>query len=795
MAWAISTRTLFAAIFLSGFSALVYQLIWARLLGLVFGVSSLAVATVVAVFLLGLGLGSYYFGKWSDRLENPLKTYMLVEISIAVFSLFSYLIIKHLPIYKLLYEYSYNNLDFYSISLVRLLLSLIVLLPPVFVIGGTIPLIAKYLLTSTETLGSNFSKIYYMNTLGAFAGALMTGFFLVEYLGVFLTFMIAVCLNLIVGWMIYAAKIEKEIIPRKSHVKEEPYTYMLVILFITGFIGLSYEILWVRILSTYSVSTSESFALILSGFLFGFSIGSYFISKKIDYKESPELFFSKTCILVAISGVLVLYVFRRFEHLTSSLALFLDMNVFTISMAVAFIVSFIPAIFMGILFPLGLKIYSKDVNEIGIKTGKIFFSNTFGCVTGSILAGFFLIPFVGMWNTTLLLINLSLLIAVYMVFRSHRPPKKHFIAVLVVFLLTNSMVFSDRKTFHKHLDGFDVIFYSEGLSGTITAIERKDYRGLFVDGQNVSGTDRVLAADSKMLAHLPLLIAENPEKALTVGYGTGATSYSMLLHGVEVDAVEIEEKVIEAGYLFEKVNYNSYENENLNIIIDDARNYIDAADEKYDVIVTDVTNLKYKRNPYLYTQEYFQIMQNALVEDGIAAAWLPLGGLSSSDLKILIRTFDKVYPHTTVWYFTQYPTHFIIVVGTPDKTKVNLDKLANDMKKVEIDLKRLDVDNEYELASMLLLGEEDVDNLVAGDELHTDNFPILEYSDMEHYMLIDLEANLDYLLKYQTEDLSKYFEGNSRQISEFKRNDRKYKKHYRDFINVYKQRVGTGGNL
>jgi spermidine synthase len=342
--------------------------------------------------------------------------------------------------------------------------------------------------------------------------------------------------------------------------------------------------------------------------------------------------------------------------------------------------------------------------------------------------------------------------------------------------------------FNKEIEGFDVIFYSEGLSGTITAIEKKGYRGLFVDGQNVSGTDPVLQADSKMLAHLPLLISKEPKHAVTVGYGTGATSYSMLLHDVQVDALEIEEKVIEAGPLFEKVNFNSYENDNLNIIIDDARNYLDVVTDKYDVIVTDVTNLKYKRNPYLYTKEYFEIMQNALVEEGVAAAWLPLGGLSFKDLKILIKTFDIVYPHTTVWYFTQYPTHFLIVVGTPEKTQINLDRLADGMKKVETDLKRLQVDNEYEVASMLLMGEEDVDNLISGAQVHTDDFPILEYSDMDYYMLTDLEDNLDNLLKYQKEDLSKYFVGDRSQIDELKRNIQKYNKHYRDFINVYRRR-------
>ena len=202
MAWTLSNRLFRAVIFISGASALVYQLIWVRLLGLVFGVSSFAVATVVAVFLLGLGLGSYFFGKWSERTENPLRIYMYVEICIAVASLASYVIIDWLPVSRYLYESAYNNLDFYGMSVVRLLLSVAVLLPPVFFIGGTMPLIAKYSLTASTTLGSGFSRIYYLNTLGAFVGALFTGFVLVKYLGVFTTLMLAVAGNLLVATII-----------------------------------------------------------------------------------------------------------------------------------------------------------------------------------------------------------------------------------------------------------------------------------------------------------------------------------------------------------------------------------------------------------------------------------------------------------------------------------------------------------------------------------------------------------------------------------------------------------------
>ncbi len=786
MAWKLSNRVFFAAIFVSGSSALIYQLIWVRLLGLVFGVSSFAVATVVAVFLLGLGLGSYFFGKWSEKTENPLRIYMYVELGIAVSSLASYLIIDYLPVYRYLHEYAYNNLDFYGISLIRMLLSVVVLLPPVFLIGGTMPLIAKYFLTTSKTFGSSFSKLYYLNTLGAFTGALLTGFIFVKYLGVSATLMIAVAGNLLVAGVIGARKSGSEPLPESAE-ESSPYSYMLIILFLTGFISLSYEVLWVRILSTYDLSTSQAFALIVAGFLLGFSVGSYLVSRMIDLRRNLEGLFSRVCILTALSGAVVLFLFQRFQAVSDWLAISLSVDLRILSLAMAFVVSFIPAVFMGVLFPLGLKIYAKDVHRIGAKAGNIFLSNTAGCVLGSLLTGFVLIPFVGMWNTTLILVNLSLLISLVLFLRERNFSRPDWAFMLLACVLANLLVFSDSKTFHKEMQGLDLIYYAEGLSGTVTVVEGKDYRGIFVDGQNVSGTDPVLVADSKMLAHLPLLLSHEPQAALTVGYGTGTTSGSMLLHDVAVDAAEIEEKIIEAAPLFSKINYQSYANPNLQIVLDDARNYIDVVDKKFDVIVTDVTNLKYKRNPYLYTRDYFQVMQNALTQEGVAAAWLPLGGLSFEDLRILIATFDKVYPHTTVWYFTPYPTHFIIVVGTPQQTAVDLTELARKMDKVKNDLQTIRVDNAYEIAAMLLLGERDVDGLVAGARIHTDNHPILEFSDLDLYMTTDVAPNLKRLLGYKQEDLDRYFIGTDEQLVTLNRHIEKYTGYYRNYIDSYER--------
>ncbi len=797
MVWTLNNRLLFTAIFISGASALIYQLIWVRLLGLVFGVSSFAVATVVAVFLLGLGLGSYVFGRWSERARDPLRVYMYVELGIAATSLIAYLLIEAVPVFGYLHEYAYNNLGFYGLSVARLLLATLVLLPPVFLIGGTMPLLAKFFLRDSEHLGSSFSRIYYLNTLGACAGALLTGFVLVRLFGVIGTLFIAVGGNLLVALLIALSK-RGTGEARPETGESSPYSYMLIFLFLSGFISLGYEMLWVRILSTYGLSTSQAFALILAGFLLGFSVGAWVVARKVDSSRNLEAWFSAVSIVTAFSGAVVLLLFRQFEAITLLLADTTPLSQLSLGMALAFTVSFIPAVFMGILFPLGVRIYAHDVDRIGAKAGTTFFSNTLGCVLGSLLTGFVLIPFLGMWNTTLLLINLSLLIAVAFLLRGASHARAQWISLVVVALVANLLVFTDGKTFHAELkgrdlrtpaEGFNVIYYAEGLSGTVTAVEKGNYRGLFVDGQNVSGTDPVLLADSKMLAHVPLLLAKDPEIALTVGYGTGTTSGSMLLHDVAVHAVEIEKKIIEAAPLFSKVNYSSYADPDLNIVLDDARNYIATTDEEFSVIVTDVTNLKYKRNPYLYTREYFEIMRDSLTADGVGAAWLPVGGLSFNDLRTLIATFDDVFPHTTAWYFTQFPTHFIILVGTPEPTQVDLAELETGMAAgmVASDLQSLNVDNVYKLASMLLLGENDIDALVNGAPIHTDNRPILEYSDMDLYNVTDVAPNLGRLMEFQQENLLEYFGGSEQQLVELEEHFDLYTGHYLDYVRLYEQ--------
>ena len=232
--------------------------------------------------------------------------------------------------------------------------------------------------------------------------------------------------------------------------------------------------------------------------------------------------------------------------------------------------------------------------------------------------------------------------------------------------------------FHKSPpgEGHQVVFYQEGNNGTVSVVqEASGRRWLLVDGQPVAGTGRTIVIDQKMLAHLPLLLHPAPRRALTVGFGSGGTSHSMTLHGIDVDCVEIERAVPSAADNFAVRKPRRSGHPHFHLIVDDARSWLRVAPVHYDVIATDCTNLQYKSSGDLYTVDYFRLMKERLTDHGLAAAWVPANGIDPDDLKTLFRSFQAVFPHTSVWFMNTLATDFLIVIGTPHQLAIDLDRL------------------------------------------------------------------------------------------------------------------------
>lgn len=700
-----------------------YELLWARELGLVFGTSGPAIATVTGIFLLGLGIGAALIGGAADKAKEPLRLYAMVEFGVAITAILSFILFKT-PLFVWLHGLAYQH-GLIATATARILLASIILLPCTALMGGAMPLLGRHMLERRR----GFVPLYVANTLGAALGVLLAGFLLVRTVGVTATFATAAAINLAAGVLACAVKEERTTVERRE---ASGNSLAAAVLFFSGALCLGVEVLWARILSLHTVATTYVFATILLGFLLGLTVGTAAAFFRTDRRRLAALAAAATGLAMAVC----LMLFGR-------LPLHLPVGRLASDLLIAFTVSFIPATTMGCLFPVGVTLYAPDAEKAGERVGRAYLWNAAGSIVGSLATGFVLIPLLGLRGTGILFCGAAIL-GGGLLWPAHGRRRLVTIAgaaalvtitFTALFLLTSDRYAPDRAG--------TVRFYEEGLSATVAVTENGGERTLFVDNEGVASTLLPAKADSKLLAHLPLLLAQRPHTAATVGYGSGGTSASMLLHDIDVTAVEIEPAVVRASGEFRIMNDRAELNPRLTIVLDDARSYFASTERRFDVIATDVTNLKYKGNPSIYSKEYFALMKSRLADGGIAVAWLPLNQLHIDDVRTLVATFDAVYPHTTLWGYTQGENYFLIAIGTPGP----IGTFREPSEKVGRDLKEIGIDGVKGLKEDMLLDEGEVDAFIAGAPLHTDDLPILEYSHLGSYFEPS-EENERLLLRY-----------------------------------------------
>jgi len=444
--------------FLSGFSGLLYEVLWLRMLILIFGSTTIAVSTVLTSFMGGLALGSYLFGRIMDSRKRPLFLYGLLEGAIGLYAmmipwLFSMLI----PAYRVLWE-SFH-LNFLGFTLVQFLLVSVVLVIPTTCMGATLPILSKWAVQQENTLGVTIGRLYALNTFGAVIGTAFSGFILLPLLGVYKTLGIAVAVNLLVALSIFIL-IRRSPFPSDpqtspSFSKEEPgrpkpsfisplpkkVIWSVVLgISLSGFVSMIYEVAWSRTLSLLVDSSVYGFTIMLTTFLVGIALGSYFFSRKVDSIRFQGFVWAWLQIGIGVFAFLSLLFFQElpywylllFRSLGRSINLLL-----TGKFVLAFFIMLAPTLFMGAIFPLTIKIYTSNISRISRMVGNIYTVNTLGCILGSFAGGFFLIPLLGIRNTILLGIGLNLLLGLYILLITNAPrPALKWIFSPVVFLLT-----------------------------------------------------------------------------------------------------------------------------------------------------------------------------------------------------------------------------------------------------------------------------------------------------------------------------------------------------------------------
>ena len=739
----------------SGASGLIYEVIWMRQLTLIFGSTVFATSTVLTAFMAGLALGSYYFGRKIDEsTQSPLRIYALLEAGIGAFCLVWPLILAALgAIYVLIHRHVTS--EFYTLSLIRFVLTFGVLLIPSTLMGGTLPVLTRFFVKRLEQLGTNIGILYALNTFGAVIGTVAAGFFLIEALGVRWTLGVGIAINFAVAAIALAltqkvSGTEADEPPEETQQSEsEDVSYLperqlvLWAIGISGFCALAYEVLWTRIMVFFLGSTTYAFATMLAAFLFGIALGSMVFSRWVDRIKQPIAVFGIVQLGIGLFALILMPAFEELYGMSQAFQSTFGSSRFWAFFS-CFLVMCLPTFLMGASFPLVTKIYTGNARQLGRSIGNIYAVNTVGSILGAFCAGFILIPLLGIRPSIVLTVVLNTGIGCFLIFRSKQltetgksllqgvgigMPVLNTGLAVVLLLTVNQPLFLKSTIFKTQRPGDTLIDYNEEVDATVTTLKDDEgvYR-LYVDTNQAADASRWDSPSHRVIAHLPLLLHPRPKQALVVGFGMGLTSHSITQHGVRVDAIELSSGVISAAQKhFTHINGNVFENPLFNYRLNDGRNHILMTKTKYDMISTGIIHpLVSAGSSNIYTADFYRLCRRILSEDGIMCQWVPLHRLPESHYKMIVRTFIEVFPHTTLWY--KYTPDFVILIGTPEPLRIDY---KNFMARAQIasiheGLAADDLDGPSLLDSFMM-GPETVREYAGIGPIHTDNRPRLEF--------------------------------------------------------------------
>lgn len=728
-----------ALFFLSGFTGLCYEICWIRSAGQIFGSTNFAVSSVVALFFTGMALGSHYFGSRSKKYLQPLKVYALLEIGIGLFAASSLYLqsIFEIP-YHLLYPAYFQNSI--VISTIRLLLIALVIIPPTFLMGGTLPLFTEFYEATGSSTSDRLALLYAVNTIGAAFGCLVCGFLLLPLLGVRTTLMVIGILAISGGtYILYALKKENHCPVNEASVVIEEHTesihftdpaeraLLYAIIFGTGFCALSYEILWTRFLSLITHNTVYTYTISLLTALIGIAIGSY-----LSHSRSKDDNHVVTLGAVQIvSAIFVLLSFFRptsmWEWAASSDSPFVVLMTCTNLML-------IPSLLSGLSFPLLFDFIRHTDFNTGSRVGRAITINTVGCVSGSMLTGFVLLPFLGMHVTLVITTYLCLMLGIFALVFLDRNLSRRNKAIATVASLSawGCLIYAtDVRLPQDYLaKGKTLIDYVEGKNSFISVTRKNDDIEMEMDrmwqGQKSKG-------HQIMAAHLPMLLHPSAKDILVVGVGAGQAPGRFLYYDIaRLDCVDLESKIPEV--LKKHFSADWLNDPRTHFIVDDGNNYLRNIDRKYDLISVEVGQIFRPQVSTFYNVEFYRNARKRLAQDGIISQFLPVGFFTEEQLKSVIKTFITEFPHSTLWY-NRYSE--LILVGSPNRDlAIRKDGVAElrKNKQVVADLffgypgaEEHFLNKPEVLAASFLMGPEGLEKISAAAPLLSDDKPILEY--------------------------------------------------------------------
>jgi len=775
---------IFLLFFLSGFTGLVYEIAWSRILSTILGNTSLAISIVVSIFLGGLAIGSFWSGR-SQRLQrNPLYVYAALELFVAVYSAATPWMSGWI---EWLYSYGYATVgeNFWVSVLLKAFITSAFFMLPAVAMGATLPVLVR--LFNKEERRKNASLLYGVNTGGAVLGTLLSGYVLLPGLGITRTILTTAAINVLIalGALFMARKSETT---NEDLAHSAGFRPVYLLFFMTGFATLCYEILWTRALAMFFGSSVYAFSSILAAFLLGIAGGSSYYSKRIPEGADPYQFFSLIQFRISLAAIFFLGVFMGIPFLLIRLYSAFHLS-FVLFQAAQFlligVIVFYATFLSGAAFPAALHFFRDRPEEIQSQVGNIYSYNTIGSILGAICAGFVLIPMIGVERSIRLIGLVNLILGIYC-FRRTRPEHqdKKVLAiggaclVLLLFLPQwNQSIYnagfyafaykyvpvqkSEIKTFETPVlqaglfaapvspEDLTLIYYGEGITATVAVTEQENgIRSLLVNGK--PDASNVPTGDMRtqlLLGHLPVLIKGGAESVLVIGLGSGVTSGALAAHQIpRIDCVEIEGKVAEASRFFEKENLGILKRKNFRLILDDGRNFVQHDPGKYDIITSEPSNLWMSGVANLFTREFFIAAKKKLKPDGMMCQWIHLYQISLQDVAVFLKTYQSVFPSLSIWI----DDSDMLVLGSDRPMPVDFSTLTRRMSEPGVSWSLSRSGLTPHLLMTKYAGNEAIVRVIRSDlPLNTDDFPVLEFSAPRSLFLNDSESIARSLVAFQ----------------------------------------------
>ena len=729
---------IYLLIFLSGFAALVYEVIWTRQLTLVFGVSIFAISAVLAAFMLGLAAGSYAWGRRTRRLTNPIRTYALLEAMIGLYALafpwlhklgqwaYALLPVEHIPDAALLG--------------IRFLLAIGLLLLPTVLIGGTLPVLAQAFRSRFPQLGRTTSLLYGLNTLGATLGAAAAGFLLLPSLGMLKSSLLAAGLNFLIAGVAFrlagmrAAPAPTEAIRQTAATQTAPRVrWLATAVAVAGLVGLGYEIVWTKMLVLVLGNSTWAFSTTLTAYLFSLALGSLLIAPIVDRRMTRESMVGGILVAMAVFGGISLLAFHGLIKggLSGTAGSLTGLLIRHFLVACGIMLP--AALCSGMIFPVAVKLAVAHADETGHGFGRMLAANTIGAVLGALIVATASLHWLGIQNSLLALAALATIAAIPLLVTPREEPSQPYTVPLVTLALSImflAFLFFPKPPLTQPSTGYEFAYYRESTIGTLAVYENAEQDLRVFDINNITevATDPTSMRTFKLMALLPYLLHEQPRDALVVTFGAGiVTGYLSQLDLPNLTCVEINPHAADIGRIFEKDNFAVINRPGVRLVIEDGRNFFFFFRQAYDIITADATHPTGADSWLLYTREYYQTCREHLRPGGVFLQWLPMHALSPENYQIIVATCKAVFPHVSLWFggIQERLGHTLLIAGdTPirlDGTQLR-DRLAG--RFVQESLREEGLADLPSLSTLFIAADAQLEPLVRTASINTDDLPV-----------------------------------------------------------------------